>query len=515
MRLSIGIIYDELATYFSSVCLNGHDRHLNLQHCCFYDHELSLKSDTVYLFLSGTHIPQIQQLRLEPGTALIFSSEEDIFSMSQNASYLTINPERTSILQLSNRMNDLFKKYQNYENALDRAIFSDKTIQQMVSLANPIFTNELTLYDYECRIISRSFHEIMQFSRSGLPQPDHNGILPAEIMEALMRDSNYRPASQSDTPRYYHIEELGSSGLYYDIFNHDRFLLRIRLACINHPLRAYDSELLLHFAQRIREKIYADDVQSQNSTLYQLLHQLLTNPTADAERYLQQLHNILRWELGHTYVCVCLSLSAAHHNSRILAYYCALIHKLIPDVFSIQYANNIVLIANLSKHYRDTLSEFTNDLGKLIRDANMRAGFSLKFTSPLHLPYFYRQAKFALDAGTEINPEIWTHHFQQYVFSYLNHQLTEEFGSVAFCSQAIRSLQAYDEKKGSDLLHTLRVYLDNNQNATQTSKLLFINRGTLLHRLSKITDITNLQLDDTQALLLVHLFMTLMGQDHT
>ena len=48
----------------------------------------------------------------------------------------------------------------------------------------------------------------------------------------------------------------------------------------------------------------------------------------------------------------------------------------------------------------------------------------------------------------------------------------------------------------SNYLQTLRVYLSNNCNMMQTARQLFLHRHTLINRLEKIEEISDLHLDD-------------------
>lgn len=58
----------------------------------------------------------------------------------------------------------------------------------------------------------------------------------------------------------------------------------------------------------------------------------------------------------------------------------------------------------------------------------------------------------------------------------------------SFISDYLGPLIKYDEKHGSSLVHTLRVYLDCHLSKQETAEKLFIHRQTLYHRLEKIKE---------------------------
>ena len=60
----------------------------------------------------------------------------------------------------------------------------------------------------------------------------------------------------------------------------------------------------------------------------------------------------------------------------------------------------------------------------------------------------------------------------------------------------LRRLQEYDQAHSTALLHTLCVYLLQEQNLHATARQLFIHRNTLVYRLQRIRTLLQLDLDD-------------------
>lgn len=68
--------------------------------------------------------------------------------------------------------------------------------------------------------------------------------------------------------------------------------------------------------------------------------------------------------------------------------------------------------------------------------------------------------------------------------------------SIVLDNRHFQQLIQYDRANSSNYLQTLRVYLSNNCNMTQTARQLFLHRHTLINRLEKIEEISDLHLDD-------------------
>ena len=57
----------------------------------------------------------------------------------------------------------------------------------------------------------------------------------------------------------------------------------------------------------------------------------------------------------------------------------------------------------------------------------------------------------------------------------------------------------------TELVKTIAAFLECNGNLTETSNKLFIHRNTLKYRLERIRDITQIDLDDSENRLMLHL----------
>src|SRR5699024_1500612 len=73
---------------------------------------------------------------------------------------------------------------------------------------------------------------------------------------------------------------------------------------------------------------------------------------------------------------------------------------------------------------------------------------------------------------------------------YLNEELED------FYNETLKPLTDYDEKKSTELVKTLETYFEYNGNLKRMSESLFTHYNTVLYRINRIKDITNMDLDD-------------------
>ena len=74
-----------------------------------------------------------------------------------------------------------------------------------------------------------------------------------------------------------------------------------------------------------------------------------------------------------------------------------------------------------------------------------------------------------------------------------------------FCMHWLAPLTQYDAQHHTELVPTLHAYFENNGNMARTAHVLNIHRNTLVYRLGRITEIVQLDMDDSNVRLNLHL----------
>lgn len=70
--------------------------------------------------------------------------------------------------------------------------------------------------------------------------------------------------------------------------------------------------------------------------------------------------------------------------------------------------------------------------------------------------------------------------------------------AVSLYNKIYQPLSEYDKNHSANLVVTLDTYLENNKNAVQTAKVLFLHRNTLLYQLKKIEELTGMKFNDPE-----------------
>lgn len=134
-------------------------------------------------------------------------------------------------------------------------------------------------------------------------------------------------------------------------------------------------------------------------------------------------------------------------------------------------------------------------------EARVRVGSGRPAETTLDLPDAYREARQALIIGAMIHADA------EFVMGYgdlgvkrLLYLMIDHPEVDRFYEDNLAPLEAYDEEWESELMPSLRVYLDQGANLNSAARALFIHRHTLRYRLEQIAEILKVDIDSQEVL---------------
>lgn len=148
---------------------------------------------------------------------------------------------------------------------------------------------------------------------------------------------------------------------------------------------------------------------------------------------------------------------------------------------------------------------FLNDFEIFSVKGNFRTGVSNCFTGIDCFSIYHQQSVMAVVAGMEVSPKNFIYKFEEYAIDYILRNMEKSFPSVLICHPIIRKITDYDKKNNTAYLRTLQLYLDNQMNAVETAKKLFIHRSTMNFRLKRLEELCAINWDDSILILYLRL----------
>lgn len=152
-----------------------------------------------------------------------------------------------------------------------------------------------------------------------------------------------------------------------------------------------------------------------------------------------------------------------------------------------------------------------------LRGGASRPIFDLEGFSAFHL-----QACKAWETGESFEDNAPLYNYDNYAVYHLLEYGSTQHDLMTFCHTSIFILAEYDASHRTDLLETLNVYLNCHCNAAEAASMLYIHRNTMNYRLSKINELTNIDLDNTESFfhlllsfhILAYYSLTVSGDDN-
>ena len=123
-------------------------------------------------------------------------------------------------------------------------------------------------------------------------------------------------------------------------------------------------------------------------------------------------------------------------------------------------------------------------------------GFSRPVSSVLGLPHAFTEAREAGAYGK--GSEGGVHHYERLGLDTLILRLRESAELPQFVEDELGPLLDHDSRRNPKLLPTLQAYLEHGGNKSATAKAIHLERRSLYHRLERISDLLNRDLDDAE-----------------
>jgi hypothetical protein len=420
--------------------------------------------------------------------------------------------EDTNVFDLANRLSRIFERWNQLDNRLTDALIKGYGYQYMADIFMPYIGNELTVVDSEFTILAHTFDTDKIPDTCGFAPPDKNNLLPMELINICKTSRAFASLKTLREPFIFDEGIFNNRCLCKNIIFENEYVCRIIINEIEQSIRPYDKYILDHFSEYIK-RLYSSSVTGPVDEDPSNLSQMLYNTLEGAGSNKSALENAMRargWHNGAHLLCVCIMPSPGDYANKTLHYYSEYINSHGVGITAFEYRLHIYCLINL-ENYGGTVESLGERFITLMRDNDFRAGISDVFTDLSEFRHKCRQASIALETGMDIDPTKWYFRFSEQILNKIIQLLRSSEAGEVLCSDAITSLLEYDHKNNTAYIDTLKAYFANNLNAVRTAKALYVHRGTLLHRLERIKDISGIDFDDADKNLYYQLSLRMLN----
>lgn len=408
-------------------------------------------------------------------------------------------PDMLSLAEVYNHVQEIYDKFDTWDNQLRDELEkdSDFDIQQFLLLGANLLHRGVNVVDRNLqRLFWADFDPQAGAYITGLRGPmsmEHNEkIKEVCTLERVIREP-YQTALDFDGRAY-------CKNLYVS----DQFCGCISINEFGRPFQPWEFPVMAHFFvcfQRAYFLYLRAFGRQENAALAALRKVLGGRALTDAEQ--QEL------TLGPQEAWLLFELRE-HKNERAfpLDYMYATLSAAFPQkVYAVIFHEKIVGLLRTSRSepfVHQAIDEFSEAVFRMGYCVGLSNPFTLLHQAPDYLP----QASYALAQTRDTGEKLAF--FRDHVLSHMLDACLNELPVESLLTQGLHALIDHDRQKGSEYLHTLDLYLQNETSVSRTAEALFIHRSSLLKRLDKIYRLLGSMLDTPEQRLYLRLCLELL-----
>lgn len=472
-----------------------------------YTPGIKLKDHTVYV-VNNDEVDTLKDYEILPKHSLfIVAGNKNNFKYPN----ICILDGNVNAIDIFSQIQELFNKYNNWQDNLIKAYLEGKSIDTMLSISLPIFNNSLFVTGMDFTIVAAAFIDptIPQEGVFGSSQNTHYYVT------ALKNSKLFQEVKNLNNAFYFPSHVTGLASLCVNIKQNNRTTYRLVMLEDNRKISKNEGFLLEFLALLIQRILNPSLIRNSNrvSNDYMYLSKIFLDILYDENvDFLDASHklNSEGWLSSHKYLCASVRLTEMdkqNHTYYPIIYY-------LKNIFShscpFLYKNKVVIFINMTL-CKLSLEEIVNYMEEFVEKSQLNVGISRSLSGHMNLRYQYIQSQIALSIGMEISPDKLVHTFNDVSYDYMLRQFTNELPATMIVHEKLLELIDIDKSKNTEYIKTLSTYFKNRFNALQTAERLYIHRSTLMYRLDKIKNILGSDLKDPKELLYIKLSLCLLG----
>ena len=406
---------------------------------------------------------------------------------------------RSAFSSCFNTVAQIFQESQLFQQRFSNLLMRSPVLQELVSLAESVFGNPVLVFDKSFCILNQ-VSPALQMDWT-INRQTQERMLPAEVVEIIRTHPAFRLAA-GDRLDVRISEEYLPYAMQFAHVARGSTVFTVAIVELGVSLDALQPQLVEYFTECVYALLSKKNVHTGHALQFETFIKKLLNNEQVEQAVVDQ--NLLERSWLNTDNCICAAfevdwwdnLNATHHSV------CLQIENTFAHSFAFFYADRIIAIINLDKAMT-TREEMIRRLVSFLRDQMFHVGISYTFFDFSTLHSYYLQTIAALEMGRLYRPDEWCYRFEDLVLPYFMHYGTSQINGRHLCHPGLVQLWIYDYNNHTDLLNTLKVYLNTGLNATKTARQLYIHRNTFYQRMETISQIINADLNDPD----VRLFM--------
>lgn len=504
MKLTISILAEYLSSHGCSLVERyGRDTMQNVS-CVRLFHEGEDWDDgTVYL----TDWKTLSHYAQPPKTVICTGSAEGTELTAEDGTDFAAVADRMELAELYEMVCGAFFYYQECERKLKDCIIQGRDLSATLNIVSEMFDgNAVLVSDAALRMLrcSDNLKEATDSYALGTLQRDYSDQRIMKVMndsgktELLDKTEHALYIDQPPVPPFFCTNFMDQGKRMASItVTTSRKALDIRLL----PLLDSVAEVLQPLIFQIGSTYYL-----HSSNLQKVVLDMIGGAILD-ERVLQKVLSSINWNINDEYCVLQVELGAAVAAGGTAGYVQQVIGSLFRDSILVEEsgAETFSVVLHCTGH--EQIDEMMRGrLSSFLKDQGCRVGVSMRYYDFSMTASAYKLSKIALEKGEMLDAEGVLYHYEDYLTAHLIDMCALSIDVLSLCHPETIRLYQYDYRHETDFLNSLYQYVLEEKHISAAAVKLHIHRNTLVYRLSKISEICNLNLED--ASLRIHILLS-------
>ncbi|RHW34828.1 PucR family transcriptional regulator [Neobacillus notoginsengisoli] len=317
------------------------------------------------------------------------------------------------------------------------------------------------------------------------------------------------------------VETMNNIKTYLLIGEVHKPLEELDFIAVENAATALSLELVKQFAVAEVDKKFKNDL------LGELIEGKVQSPTS-----IYQNANLIGWDLSGSFAAVLFkvlnhgeTISSKRNKwglsmqNEMMVY--DVIHRFLPNEIIGTKSNLVIVLWKIDdkeendKLWMSKINQTARKIQELLKTQNSKMGLQVGIgniaTSMAEISASFKKAQDALELGEVLHGKETITAFSELGIFRLLSQI-EDIGLLkTFIPASLQKLLDYAQANQKDLLQTLKVFLECNQNATRTAQVLYVHHKTAVYRLDRIKEITGMKFEDPEEMLSVQVGLKIIN----
>ncbi|WP_257532533.1 PucR family transcriptional regulator [Irregularibacter muris] len=493
MELRFDNILSKLSAYKIDIFLNQHSDISYKEVKFIYSHEMNLDKNIIYIG-KVSMLPDKMYTYKDIGLILI---KDDTFDASLFHVNIAVLPAETNVFKLFDDVQNIFslnRKLIDSSAVLLNSLIKGKGLKYIVQVGSEILGNPVFLIDASSKLLASStntnVHDSIWDELISLGYGSHKYFSPY-ISEGFVEKITANPLPIIiDSVFIKNLRRIVGK-----ILIKDKIIGYICILENNQKFKEEDINIAGLLCDVISSEMKKNKLyENRTGVMHEYLIVDLLDERIGNYKMAEERSESLFSEPYRNFLVAVVSMPENNINAHLVEHLRWSFESLLPSCKSVYHNEQIIILLNTENHQQ--LQNIKIKLINILKENNLIAGLSLIFHNIMEIKKYYIQSENALRLGKFLKRKNYLFEYDDlYIYDLLT-LMAKDLNLKDFCHPSINKIVEHDKLNGTDYYHTLYEYLLNSGNVTLTAKKLFIHRNTMVHRITKISEISGMDLNN-------------------